>query len=82
VGRLFGLLQKFLLADLGRIDVDPAKLASNGFNGFTLGFVDEEHGKDAVGQTNTAKDQEYISTHGSLKRGVDETNDKVEELQN
>jgi hypothetical protein len=80
VARLLSLLQKLLSSDLCGVDIDPAKLTSNGLDGLALGFVDEENGKDTVSQTNAAKDQEDIASHGSLKSRVDEANDEVEEL--
>lgn len=43
--------------------------------------MNEEDGENTVSQTNTSEDQEHITTHSSLEGRIDETNDKVEELE-
>ena len=80
-GLLGSLLLELLTLNVSRVDVNPAKLASDGFDRFTLGFMNEEDGENTVSQTNTSEDQEHITAHSSLEGRIDETNDKVEELE-
>lgn len=61
------------------IEIVPAELTTNIFNGFALGLWYKEDNEKSNNKGNTHKDQKDVFMHGTLESRENETNDKVAE---